>query len=186
VKENFDLCLAEVLKHEGGFVNHPKDPGGMTNLGVTKRVWETWVKREVTEKEMRDLTPDLVRPLYKEWYWDKCRCDELPAGVDLSVFDFAVNAGVKRSTIILQRVAGVKEDGIFGPGTMKAVMATEPEQFIIAYFQFRLDFYKQLKNFETFGKGWHRRAVYVANFAKRMYAKSISKDSTGSTPSPSQ
>ena len=73
MKENFEFCLAQVLKHEGGFVNHPQDPGGMTNLGVTKRVWETWVKREVGEMEMRALTPELVRPLYKEMYWDKCR-----------------------------------------------------------------------------------------------------------------
>ena len=66
MKDNFDRCLRLVLKHEGGFVNHPQDPGGMTNLGVTKRVWESWVKHEVTEKEMRDLKVDDVRDLYKK------------------------------------------------------------------------------------------------------------------------
>jgi lysozyme family protein len=76
MKENFDSALEAVLHHEGGFVNHPRDPGGMTNLGVTKRVWEEWVGHEVDEATMRGLTPDLVAPLYKARYWDKVRGDD--------------------------------------------------------------------------------------------------------------
>jgi lysozyme family protein len=186
MKDNFDHCLRLVLKHEGGFVNHPKDPGGMTNLGVTKRVWESWVKREVTEKEMRDLKPSDVRDLYKKMYWDACRCDELPSGVDYSAFDFAVNAGPKRSIITLQRSAGVKDDGIFGPGTMNAVLKADQIQLIGLYFNARADFYKQLKTFETFGKGWMQRANEVALMARTFYKNSLPKDSTDSGSSPSQ
>ena len=77
MKENFDECLKMLLYHEGGFVNHPKDPGGITNLGVTKRVWEDWKGTEVSEQDMRDLTPEDVAPLYKKRYWDKCKCSDL-------------------------------------------------------------------------------------------------------------
>jgi len=76
MKINFDAALESVLHHEGGFVNHPKDPGGITNLGVTKRVWENWIGREVNEAEMRALTPKLIGPMYKQMYWDKIRGDD--------------------------------------------------------------------------------------------------------------
>ena len=85
MKDNFDKCLALLLAHEGGFVNHPQDPGGMTNLGVTKRVWEEWTGHEVDEKQMRALTPETVAPLYKRKYWDACRSDDLVSGVDYAV-----------------------------------------------------------------------------------------------------
>ena len=186
MKDNFDRCLRLVLKHEGGFVNHPQDPGGMTNLGVTKRVWESWVKHEVTEKEMRDLKVDDVRDLYKKMYWDACRCDELPLGVDYAAFDFAVNAGPKRAIITLQRAAGVKDDGIFDPGTMKAVLEANPVPLFGAYLKAREEFYKQLKTFETFGKGWMRRVYDVAVEANRMHKISLPKKSTDSESSPSQ
>jgi lysozyme family protein len=91
MQSNFEPCLALMLAHEGGFVNHPQDPGGMTNLGVTKRVWEEWVGHEVDEKQMRALTPETVAPLYKRKYWDAVRADDLVAGVDYVVFDVAVN-----------------------------------------------------------------------------------------------
>ena len=92
MKENFAEALEHVLKHEGGYVNHPSDPGGMTNLGVTKRVWEEWIGHEVDEKTMRALTPADVGPMYKAKYWDKVKGDELPSGVDYAVFDAAVNS----------------------------------------------------------------------------------------------
>ena len=100
-KRSFEL----MLKSEGGWSNHSADPGGMTNLGVTKRVWEQWVGRESNEKEMRSLTPAMVEPLYKCKYWDACKCDDLPEGLDYLVFDFAVNAGPGRSIKTLQTKA---------------------------------------------------------------------------------
>lgn len=80
MRGNFEECLALVLKHEGGFVNNPRDPGGMTNLGVTKVTYESYVNRHVDEAEMRSLTPALVAPLYKKMYWDRIKGDDLPVG----------------------------------------------------------------------------------------------------------
>ena len=82
MKENFDEALKTILKHEGGFVNHPSDPGGMTNLGVTKKVWEEWVGHPVDEKAMRALTPEIVSPMYRKKYWDAVKGDDMPDGLD--------------------------------------------------------------------------------------------------------
>ena len=90
--ENFEKCLEMLLVHEGGFVNHPEDPGGMTNLGVTKQVYEDYVDRQVDEEEMRALTKKDVAPIYKKKYWDRCKCDHLKSGIDWAVFDWAVNS----------------------------------------------------------------------------------------------
>ena len=87
MKENWENAFLAVLKHEGGYVNHPRDPGGMTNLGVTKRAWEAYVGHEVDEAAMRALTPDVVKPFYKKMYWDKIKGDDLPPGVDYAAYD---------------------------------------------------------------------------------------------------
>lgn len=102
-------------------MNHPKDPGGMTNLGVTKATYEAWIGYAVSEKIMRGLTVDHVKALYKVKYWDAVRCDDLPAGLDLCVFDFAVNAGPSRATRYLQKMVGAAPDGQIGPRTLSLV-----------------------------------------------------------------
>lgn len=159
--KRFKACLAEILHHEGGFVNHPKDPGGMTNLGVTKATYENWIGHRVNEAIMRKLTPQLVAPLYKAKFWDVLRCSSLPVGLDLCVFDFGVNAGVSRSAKLLQMIVGVEADGVVGPATIKAVKAKADElgvDGLIQHFQdARRAFYRKLKTFPTFGKGWLRR-----------------------------
>ena len=105
MKENYDHCLEMILHHEGGYVNHPKDPGGETNLGVTKRVYE----EHGGTKDMKDLTVEDVAPIYKKSYWDRVKGDELPAGLDLCVFDFGVNAGTGRAAKYLQNLVGATE-----------------------------------------------------------------------------
>jgi lysozyme family protein len=174
MQSNFEQCLKELLVHEGGFVNHPQDPGGMTNLGVTKRVWEEWTGHEVDEKQMRALTPETVAPLYKRKYWDACRSDDLVSGVDYAVFDVAVNSGAGRAIKFLQSCVGVNADGGFGPATMAAVKVAEqdPERLIELYSAKRLEFLQSLKTFETFGKGWSRRVAEVKDKALTMVAKS--------------
>jgi len=161
MKENFDAALKALLKHEGGYVNHPADPGGMTNLGVTKRVWEEWVGHAVDEQTMRNLTPDLVAPLYKKRYWDAVRADDLPSGVDFVVFDCAVNSGVGRASKFLQQAAGVTDDGKIGPGTLQAVMAKDPKELVDTFCDKRQAFLEALPTFATFGKGWSRRVAEV-------------------------
>ena len=103
MKENFEKSLELVLQHERGYVHHPLDPGGRTNLGVTQRVWEDYVGHKVDEQAMRKLTKEIVAPLYRKQYWDVCNCDDLPAGVDYLAFDFSVNAGSFRSIKSIQR-----------------------------------------------------------------------------------
>jgi hypothetical protein len=161
MKDNFDACLAKVLEHEGGYVFHKLDPGGMTNLGVTKKVWEEWVGHEVDEKAMRGLTPKIVGPMYKVKYWDKVKGDDLPAGVDYVVFDAAVNSGPGRAAKWLQACVGVEPDGGIGPKTLAAVNAFDASQLVEDYAKRRLSFLMDLQHWDTFGKGWGRRVAEV-------------------------
>ena len=132
MKENFQPSFEHVLKSEGGDVNDPADKGGETNLGVTKAAWAQYIGRPVQDGEMRALTVDVVAPFYKKGYWDKCRCDELPSGLDFAVFDFAVNAGPGRAAKFLQQAVGVTADGAIGPATMAAVAKADPAQALVA------------------------------------------------------
>jgi len=166
--ENWEQCFAMVLKHEGGYVNHPKDPGGMTNLGVTKRAWEQYVGREVDEATMRGLTPEKVKPFYKAMYWDKIKGDQLPSGVDYAAYDLAVNSGVGRAAKYLQQIAGVPADGVIGPKSMEAILACDAAETVDAICDRRLDFLKALPTWETFGKGWGRRVADVESKASEM------------------
>ena len=153
MKDNFDECLKMLLHHEGGYVNHPKDPGGETNLGVTKRVYEKWGGT----KDMKDLTVEDVAPIYKKEYWDRCKCDDLESGVDWAVFDWAVNSGTGRAAKAIQKICGAAQDGAIGPKTL-ALIGKQDTQYVIEEFgKIRQDFYESLKTFDTFGKGWTRR-----------------------------
>ena len=151
--------MKHLLVHEGGFVNHPSDPGGITNLGVTKAAWEAYVGHEVTEQDMRSLTPELVEPFYKARYWDVCRCDELQSGLDYLVFDIAVNSGTGRAAKFLQTELGVTADGAIGNRTMAAyrLRLGDTIQLINAIADRRQAFWESLKTFSVFGKGWTRR-----------------------------
>ena len=165
---NFPAALALVLKAEGGFVNHPNDPGGMTNLGVTRNVWREWVNRDVDEAEMRSLTPELVTPLYKQRYWDACKCSDLVRGVDYAVFDAAVNMGPGRAAKLLQTALGVKADGIIGRATIAAATAADPVELLEAFSLGKEAFYQSLPTFATFGKGWLNRVAHVQDAAEQM------------------
>jgi len=161
MNQNFEKALAAVLVHEGGFVNNPKDPGGMTNLGCTKAVWEEHCGHGVDEKVMRALTPNDVAPLYKRKYWDKVQCNELPSGVDYVVFDAAINSGAGRAAKWLQACVGVEPDGGIGPKTLAAVRAFNSKQLIEDYSKRRLSFMMDIPSWPTFGKGWTRRVQEV-------------------------
>ena len=167
---NWQKSFELMLKSEGGYVNNPADPGGMTNLGVTKATWENWVGRESDEAEMRGLTPEKVEPLYKKKYFDAVRGDELPMGLDYLMFDFAVNAGAGRAIKTLQTAVGVTPDGGFGPMTMAAVQAVDPNELIEQFSQAKEDFYRSLTTFATFGKGWLNRVADVKVKASAMLA----------------
>lgn len=170
MQSNFERCIKDVLWHEGGYVNHPSDPGGITNMGVTKRVWEEWIGHDVSAEEMRALTVAEVTPLYKKRYWDVCRCDELHAGLDYVVFDIAVNSGTGRAAKFLQSAVGVAADGSIGPRTIAAVGASElsTKELINIICDRRQKFWESLATFATFGKGWTRRGDSVRKEALSM------------------
>ena len=155
--KNFRDCLELVLKSEGGYIDHPKDPGGRTNLGVTQRVWEEWIGHPATEKDMRELTPALVAPMYEMRYWRTSYCEKLPRGLDLLVFSMAVNAGAGRSVKLLQDAIGVVTDGVIGPNTMAKINEANVETLIDKFSEARTAYYKGLKLFPVFGVGWLRR-----------------------------
>ena len=168
MKDNWQSSLEEILHHEGGYVNHPRDPGGETNLGVTKRVYEEWGG----EKDMRDLTREDVEPIYKQNYWDVVKGDQLPAGLDLCVFDFGVNAGPGRAAKYLQRMIGTTVDGGIGPNTLakldEFIKNNTLTETIRLYQDERQDYYESLSTFKTFGKGWTRRVNETTEFALEM------------------
>lgn len=162
---NFEEALEHVLKHEGGFVNHKLDKGGITNLGVTIAVWEEWIGRKSSEDEMRNLKPEDVAPLYKKMYWDRVKGDDLPSGVNYCVFDAAVNSGTGRAAKWLQEAVGAVPDGAIGAKTLAKVASHDADSLVNAYCDVRLNFLKGLKTFDTFGKGWSRRVEGVRQTA---------------------
>ena len=157
MKGNFERALSMVLRHEGGFVNHPHDSAGMTNKGITKKVYDAYMGKITTEQEMKDMPDNHVAEIYKKQYWDRVNADKLASGLDISVFDWAVNSGCGRAVKALQKCVGVKQDGGLGPITLKSVYEHDAEELIEMIAIERETFYRKLKTFEHFGKGWLKR-----------------------------
>ena len=182
MKDNFETSLDLVLRSEGyepdsdtnpyGYVNDPHDPGGMTQLGVTKRAWEDYVGHPVSEDDMKALRPDTVSQFYREKYWDSCQCDMLPAGVDYCVMDFAVNSGPGRASRLLQEVVGVtKQDGVIGPLTLDAVSLMTPTMIITELSDARTAYLQSLSTFDRYGRGWLNRVSQVERAAFAMVSR---------------
>lgn len=161
MKENFDLCHPWVLAHEGGYVNHPKDPGGATNQGITTATYRAYLKRKgLPMTDVRNLTPEQRDEIYRTQYWDKVMGDDLPDGIDYAIYDFAVNSGPGRAVKFIQRIVGVKEDGVMGLQTLAAIRGVNDRRdLIIRLCEERFRWLKRLKTWGTFGKGWTRRVM---------------------------
>jgi lysozyme family protein len=154
---NFDQALDIILKHEGGYVNHPNDPGGETNYGITKRV----AVANGYMDDMESIPMEIVRKIYLTDYWIACRCDELPAPMRLPVFDAAVNSGTRRSIQWLQAALGVTSDGVIGPKTIAAATQSDHVKTARNACFERLTFLTTLNHFATFGRGWTRRVIDI-------------------------
>jgi len=174
MKDNFEACLREVLKHEGGWADHPKDPGGATMKGVTIGTFAQFKGRKVTKDELRNISDADLRAIYRRKYWDVVRGDDLPRGLDLVAFDGAVNSGPSRGARWLQHGLHVATDGKIGPATLAAAQRANVPQVIDYACNARLDFLRRLKTWPTFGKGWSRRVSDVRETAKRM-ASSVTR-----------
>ena len=154
---NFDSAFQHVLKVEGGFVNHPLDPGAATNMGITEAV----ARRVGYKGAMQALPVALANPIYLEEYWRPVRADELPPLVRYAVFDAAVNSGVRQSILWLQRALGVADDGVLGPRTLAAANAANPDALRARLISQRLRFLTNLNTFGAFGRGWTRRCCDI-------------------------
>lgn len=145
----FDIALNRVLAHEGGYVNDPKDPGGETKYGISKRAYP--------EVNIRSLTKAQAGEIYRRDYWQAVKGDELPPAVAFQVFDAAVNHGVSWASRTLQRAVRVPVDGKIGPQTLAAVENVGPAATIEAFNDYRERYYRKLPTFSRFGKGWLAR-----------------------------
>lgn len=172
VARNFPIAHKHVLAYEGGYSNHPADPGGVTLNGITQATDNAW--RRAHGQPLRRLTAKLNGSaaweaerdaIYRHAYWDALACDDLPAGVDAAIYDYGVNSGVGRAAKVLQRLVGVKVDRKIGPKTLDAVRARDPLDLVNAICAERLAFLRRLKTWPVFGKGWGRRVADVRDYA---------------------
>jgi lysozyme family protein len=162
---NFERALSAVLKHEGGYSNHPEDKGGPTNKGVTLANFRAFVKPGGTVEDLKKLTVAQAGVVYRRHYWDEVMGNDLPDGVDYAVFDFAVNSGPSRAAKFLQKVVGVAEDGKIGPVTLKAAKAMDAPTLVNRLLDARMAWLQGLSNFPTFGRGWTSRVAGVRALA---------------------
>ena len=152
---NFDQAFDLLIGHEGGYANHPEDPGGETMWGITARV----ARQAGYQGPMRDLPRETAKTIARNQYWDKVRAEDLPNGVRFDVFDTSYNSGPKLAIRLLQRAAAVSDDGVFGPRTMASVLAAKPHRLSMRFNSERLLYLTSLPNWPTFGKGWARRVA---------------------------
>ena len=161
----YDEALARVLAHEGGYVNHPSDPGGPTNHGITLAEYAAFKARKMTAADVRAMPLADAKAIYRAKYWAKLRGDDLPAGLDYAVFDYGVNSGTSRAAKVLQRLCGLADDGRLIDAVIAAVGKRKADDLIGALCDERLAFLKRLKTWPTFGAGWGRRVAEVREAA---------------------
>lgn len=158
--DEFGACLAFTLKYEGGFVNNPADPGGATNKGITLNTYRHFLNPNGSISDLKAITDEEVRQIYAGGYWNVVRGDSLPRGVDLCVFDFAVNSGPSRSVKYLQAIVGCQGrdiDGFIGVKTLDLVNNMDPTTIVALMKTKRMAFLMSLGTWVTFGKGWKAR-----------------------------
>ena len=151
----FDEAFERLISHEGGYVNHPHDPGGETNWGITKRV----AMEQGYTGRMRDLTRGQAKAIYKLAYWDRAKADQYDPAIGFQLFDAAVNHGIGNAIRMLQRAVGSADDGIVGPATLRAIAAMDVTDVLMRFNAERLEFYAKLTTFTSFGRGWTRRVA---------------------------
>jgi len=164
----FTRCVDLIFRHEGGFVDDPADPGRATNMGITLGTLAAVRGTPVSREDVQNLTRDEARQIYRAQYWNALGCDSLPAGIDLVVFDFGVNAGVARSAKLLQQLVHVEADGEIGPITVGAARTIDPAHIINAFSDARMDHYRGLSTWERFRNGWTRRTAEIREAAMKM------------------
>lgn len=170
---NFTRCLDVVLREEGGYTNDPNDPGGPTNFGITLEDLREWRGAAVTADDVKNMGKNEAQEIYRSKYWNPMQCDDLPNGIDMEVFDFGVNAGLKEAVKALQTTIGVTADGSVGPITLSAAKAANRQTTIQSYSEKRLSYYRSLPGWPHFGTGWTNRTNAVEQVALNMITQEV-------------
>lgn len=184
MEATYQFALPKILIHEGGWANHPKDPGGATMKGVIQRVYDGYRRRlNLPAQSVRLISDHELQEIYRKQYWDEIKGDELPQGVDYVVFDGAVNSGPTQSIKWLQRALGAlytgKVDGVMGQGTLGALsMVNDCDALIAKIIERREAFLRALKTFSTFGKGWMSRIRQVKQIGQKWAFGSVGPEPT--------
>lgn len=161
-KTSFDVALIRLLADEGGYTNHPSDPGGPTNFGITIADARQHWKANITSDDLRKMSLSIAKIIYRSKYWDAQRCDDLPAGVDYAVFDYGVNSGIGRSGKVLRRKLGLSDKtSVVNDEVIATALKANSAKLVRAICDERLAFLKSLKTWPVFGVGWGRRVVGV-------------------------
>lgn len=169
MKQTYDEALQRLLVHEGGYTNHPSDPGGPTNFGITIFDYRKYVKPGATAADVKAMRLDEAKAIYKAKYWDAQRCDELPVGLDYAVFDYGVNSGIGRSGKVLRRIVKLSDaTSVVNNDVLQAVKQYDSRNLITTMCDERLRFLKALKTWPVFGAGWGRRVAEVRAAALHM------------------
>lgn len=164
----YDEALRRLLVHEGGYTNHPSDPGGPTNFGITIGDYRRYVKPDATAADIRAMRIDEAKAIYRAKYWNALRCDALPAGLDYALFDYGVNSGTSRAVKVLQRILGFPDDGRMTDALLAAARKRPAGELVTQVCDERLAFLKRLKTWPVFGAGWGRRVSEVRAAALAM------------------
>ena len=166
---SYDEALARLLVHEGGYSNHPSDPGGPTNWGITIHDARAHWKKDATAADVRAMPVEVAKQIYRSKYWGAMRCDELPPGVDYAVFDYGVNSGIGRAGKVLRRLLGLSDQTFaISAEVIAAAKRREPKALVAAICDERLAFLQGLRTWSVFGNGWGRRVREVRAAALAM------------------
>jgi lysozyme family protein len=157
MRDNFDQALAHIFREEGGLADDGNDPGGLTHFGITLPTLATYRGGDVRRADLLALTREEAGAIYRRLYWDQIRGDDLPSGLDLFLFDFAVNSGPRRAIKMIQSLVGTDVDGVIGPKTLAAIERHDSAETIHELYKARMKFLKSLSVWRYFGKGWTKR-----------------------------
>lgn len=160
MRDNFKQVMDWIGISEGGYVNHPRDPGGATDRGITQRTYDAYCDRHGLKRQpVRGIGKATAEEILASQYFAPVRFDDLPSGLDYAVADYAVNSGVSRAAKALQRIVGVTPDGVIGEITLAAVAGRDTADLIVALCEERMRFLRRLPTWGTFGKGWTARVM---------------------------
>ncbi len=169
MKSTYPKTMKQIRQFEGGYVNHPRDPGGATNFGVTQAVFDEYrASKKLAKRSVKLITEAEVDDIYLTRYANKVRYDDLPAGIDFATLDGAVNSGVSRGAKWLQTALGIPADGVVGAQTVAVATAADALKTIHSIYAKRTGFLRGLTTFSTFGKGWLSRCATGEAFATKL------------------